>query len=221
MPPLSPAEYRRIGPYIELADKLGDFASHIAQSNPVHLRITYLGKIAENNTQLIRNAGVVGALRRSLSSERANVVNAMQLAESRGLSVGERHEAKSGHLDAIRVQVETETGVNTVDGAIVLGKPRLLAVNGITFEAPLEGTLIYMMNVDVPGVIGHVGNVLGEHKINIANFSLGREEREPTAEEPLHAIAIVETDAAVSEDLLNELKKNSAVKVALSIQLDS
>ena len=54
--------------------------------------------------------------------------------------------------------------------------PRLLQVDGIYCEAALAGFLIFMKNQDVPGVIGHVGTVLGRNHINIANFSLGRRE---------------------------------------------
>jgi D-3-phosphoglycerate dehydrogenase len=69
-----------------------------------------------------------------------------------------------------------------------------------------------MKNRDVPGVIGHVGNVLGRNSINIANFSLGRRE-------DLHeAIAVVTTDTEVSEQVLNELKENPAVLVAKSVE---
>ena len=64
--------------------------------------------------------------------------------------------------------------MTVVEGAVLLGKPRLIQVDGIYCEAPLAGHLIFMKNQDVPGVIGHVGTVLGRNHINIANFSLGR-----------------------------------------------
>ena len=62
---------------------------------------------------------------------------------------------------------------------MLLGKPRLMQVDGIYCEAPLAGHLIFMKNQDVPGVIGHVGTVLGRNQINIANFSLGRRDSRP------------------------------------------
>ena len=69
-----------------------------------------------------------------------------------------------------------DDGVTSVEGAVILNRPRLLQVDGIYCEAALAGFLIYMRNQDVPGVIGHVGTVLGRNRINIANFSLGRRE---------------------------------------------
>ena len=79
MPALSPEQYRTLGPYIDLAERLGNFAAHISTGNPKGVRLTYSGRIAEMNTQLIRNAGLAGVLNRSLS-HKANVVNALQIA---------------------------------------------------------------------------------------------------------------------------------------------
>ena len=85
-------------------------------------------------------------------------------------------------------------------------------VDGIACEAALEGDLIVMKNQDVPGVIGHVGTVLGKNSINIANFALGR--KEGTSE----ALAIVSTDGLVPESVLAELKENPAVRFARSVE---
>jgi D-3-phosphoglycerate dehydrogenase len=211
MPALSPEQYRALGPYATLADRLGNFAAHIASGNPHTVRLHYFGKIADNATSLLRNAGLAGVLSRS-TSHRANLINAMQIAEQRGWEVVERHDKRSVHTDSIRIDVETDSGVTSVEGAVVLGKPRLLNIDGIYCEAALAGFLIVMKNQDVPGVIGHVGTVLGRNSINIANFSLGR--REGTSE----AVALVSTDGLVPESVLAQLKENPAVKFARSVE---
>ena len=198
MPALSPEQYRALGPYIAVAERLGNFAAHIAAGNPKRVRLVYQGRIADNNTHLLRNAGVAGVLNRSLA-HKANLVNAMQIAAQRGWGVAESTEQRSGHTDSIRVELETDRGVTSVEGAVLLDNPRLLQVDGIYCEAPLSGHLIFMKNHDVPGVIGHVGTVLGKNSINIANFSLGRRETPRTAGEPLEAVAVVSTDATVPE----------------------
>ncbi len=218
MPAMSPEQYRVIAPYISLAERLGTFAAHIASGNPRTVRLVYLGKLSENNTHLIRNAGLAGVLNRWLS-QKANLVNAMQIAAQRGLDVAERHEKRTGHTDSIRLELETDSAVTTVEGAVVLNRPRLLQVDGIYCETPLAGHLTYMKNQDVPGVIGHVGTVLGRNRINIANFSLGRRDAPLTPGEPLEAIAVVETDETLSEDVLGQLRENPAVKVARSFEL--
>lgn len=220
MPAMSPEQYRALAPYISLAESLGAFAAHLASGNPTTVRMVYLGKIAENNTHLVRNAGLAGVLNRSLS-QKANLVNAMQIAGQRGLNVAERHEKRSGHMDSIRVELETDAGVTTVEGAVVLDKARLIQVDGIQCEAPLSGHLIFMKNQDVPGVIGHVGTVLGRNRINIANFSLGRRDVPLKPGEPLEAVAVVEADEPLTEEVLAQLRENPAVKLARSVEFSS
>ena len=108
--------------------------------------------------------------------------------------------------------------MTTVEGAVLLGKARLTQVDEIHCEVPLAGHLIFMMNLDVPGVIGYVGGVLGRNKINIANFSLGRREAPLKSDEPLEAVAVVSTDDPVPENVLSELRQNPAVKLARSVE---
>jgi D-3-phosphoglycerate dehydrogenase len=218
MPALSPEQYRALGPYILLAERLGNFASYIAAGNPKAVRLIYCGKLAESNTNLIRNAGLAGVLNRSLT-HKANLVNAMQIAVQRGLGVVESHEKRSVHTDSIRLELDTDRGVVTVEGAVVLGKPRLIQVNDISCEVGLEGHFVFMQNQDVPGVIGHVGTVLGKNGINIANFSLGRRDKPLSPGEPLEAVAVVETDETVGDNVLAQLKANPAVKIARSVEL--
>ncbi|MEK7407019.1 MAG: phosphoglycerate dehydrogenase [Acidobacteriota bacterium] len=215
MPALSPEEYRALGPYIALAERLGAFAAQIAAGNPRAVRLVYSGRIADTSTHLVRNAGLVGLLNRWLS-QKATLVNAMQIAAQRNLAVAERHEKRAGHTDSVRLELETEAGVTTVEGAVVLERPRLIQVDGIYCEAPLAGHLIFMKNQDVPGVIGHVGTVLGRNSINIASFSLGRREG-PRPDGPLDALAVVETDAVAPDSVLAQLRENPAVKLARTV----
>jgi len=217
MPALSPDQYRALAPYISVAERLGSFAAYIAVGQTKTVRLVYLGRIGENNTNLLRNAGLAGVLKRSVS-ERANLVNAMQIAAQRGWNLDERHEARSGPTDSIRLELETDCGMTVVEGAVLLGKPRLIQVDGIACEAHLAGHLIFMKNHDVPGVIGQVGTVLGQNQINIANFSLGRRDGPSAPGEPAEAVAVVSTDGLVPDSVLQQLRQNPAVKLARSVE---
>jgi D-3-phosphoglycerate dehydrogenase len=101
---------------------------------------------------------------------------------------------------------------------VVFGKPRLLQIDGIHCEVPLSGRLVFMKNLDVPGVIGHVGSVLGKNQINIANFSLGREEGAASETQPLQALAVVEVDSPVEEATLAALLEHPAVRRAKLVE---
>ncbi len=218
MPAISPEQYRAVGPYLEVAERLGTFAAYLAAAHPRAVRITYSGRIAESNTALLRNAGIAGLLKRS-ASQTVNIVNAMQIASDRGWSITERHEPRVIYSDSIRIELETENGATVVEGTSLLGAPRLLQIDGIYCEATLKGHLLCMKNDDVPGVIGHVGNVLGSNGVNIANFSLGRREGPAEPGKPFEAVAVVSTDAAVPEAVIRKLQENPAVRLARAIAL--
>ena len=211
MPALTPEQYRTLGPYSDLAERLGTLASQLSSGNPKVVRLIYCGKIAEHNTHLVRNAGLAGVLNRSLAI-RANSINAMQIAGDRGLAVAERHDQRSAHVDSVRLELETDRGLTAVEGAVVLGKPRLIQVDGIACEAPLDGHVTFLKNQDVPGVIGYIGGVFGRNGINIATFSLGRQEAGQ------EAVSVIETDQPVPDKVLGELLQNPAVKVARSVE---
>lgn len=214
MPALTAEQYRALGPYVDLAERLGTFLIHIAAGNPHTIRFVYFGRLADTDTQILRNGGLAGVLSRSLE-HRANLVNAMQIATQRGFRIVEQREPMGAHMDSILIEVESDAGTVSATGGIVLGKPRLLQVDGIACEATLEGNLMYSKNEDVPGVIGFFGTVLGRNNINIANFALGRQDaqsRHPGA--PLMAISIVETDQPVPDTVLSQLFENKAVKTA-------
>jgi D-3-phosphoglycerate dehydrogenase / 2-oxoglutarate reductase len=160
---------------------------------------------------------VAGVLNRSLS-RKANLVNALQLATDRGWTIQERNEKRISHADTIRIELDSDSGTTTVEGAVVLDKPRLVQVDGIYCEAPLAGHLTFLKNEDVPGVIGYLGNVMGRNGINIANFSLGRQDLTPSEDTPLEAVSVIETDQVVPDAVLVELLKNTAVRMARSVE---
>jgi len=222
MPALSAEQYRALGPYVDVAERLGTFLSHVATGNPHTIRFVYFGRLADQNTQILRNAGLAGILSRSMEY-RANLVNAMQIATQRGFKVIEEREPSRSHMDSIRMELQSDSGSFSAVGAVVLDKPRLLQAEGISCEAPLDGNLLYSRSEDVPGVIGYLGTVLGRNGVNIANFSLGREDVNATPKtarsEPLTAISIVETDDPVPDAVVTQLLDHKAVKFVRRVTL--
>ena len=180
VPSVSDEEYAELQPYMTLAERLGAFIAQAAGAGLEEIGLQYSGPIASGKTQLVRNAALVGVLN-SVLAEKANLVNASAMAEERGIRVRETAKPKvsSGSAGSvITVHLKTHEGEHAVKGTVLHGSsPRLLSVDGIDVEAPLERNLVYLRNRDVPGVIGRIGTILGEAKINIANFSLGRAEQ--------------------------------------------
>jgi D-3-phosphoglycerate dehydrogenase len=221
VPSVSADEYAVMQPYIVLAERMGISGAGF-EGSLEEISIRYGGHIAEWKTELIRNGAIKGILNQALE-EKANLVNAATIADERGLRVLESHKAKAstgGAGSVLSIFLKTSTEEHMVKGAVLHGDaPRLLHVDGIDVEAPLERNLIYMRNRDVPGVIGKVGTILGEESINIADFSLGRRSGEQTTDQPREAIAVVHVDGAVSDVVLTRLRGIPAVQRAKSVRL--
>jgi len=222
VPSVSADEYAVMQPYIVLAERMGAFLAQVSEGSLEEISIRYGGHIAEWKTELIRNGAIKGILNQALE-EKANLVNAATIADERGLRVLESHKAKAstgGAGSVLSIFLKTSTEEHMVKGAVLHGDaPRLLHVDGIDVEAPLERNLIYMRNRDVPGVIGKVGTILGEESINIADFSLGRRSGEQTTDQPREAIAVVHVDGAVSDVVLTRLRGIPAVQRAKGVRL--
>jgi D-3-phosphoglycerate dehydrogenase len=90
------------------------------------------------------------------------------------------------------------------------GSPRVLAIDGISLESQLSGTILYLRNHDEPGVIGQVGNTLGRLGVNIATFALGRREATRGAE----AVSLVRVDGPVQDTILSEILQIKAITEA-------
>jgi len=218
VPSVTFEEYEAMLPYIGLAERLGTFLAQSGGNGVEEIGIAYGGEISGWKTDLIRNAAVAGVLNQ-MAHEKANLVNAKSIAEERGIRINEGNKpslARGLAVNVLTVSLKTAQQERTVVGTALYGTtPRLLRIDDIDVEAPLQGNIIYMRNRDVPGVIGKVGTVLGQHNVNIANFSLGRAEE---AKEPRGAVAVVQVDSEVSDDVLQDLRKIEAVEVAKAIQ---
>ena len=164
LPAISPDQYRRLRPYLELSERLASFIAQAAPFGISRLRLACAGEPAELGTHLLRSAALAGVLNTVLD-ERVNLVSAPARAAERGLTIEETTRPRGrGISDLIEL---TATAANDgqaelcVQGTVLYGTtPRVLRLNNIAVESPLEGTLLLLSNRDVPGVIGEVGTFL-------------------------------------------------------------
>lgn len=213
-PSVSFEEYKKVGPYLRLGEKLGAFISQMSEGRPSELGIRYYGETAELNTNLIANSIITGVLKHQLSEE-VNLINARKVLDERGIHLIEsRSNRERSYSNLISVRLKTDQREEWVEGT-VLTKDRisLVSVDGIELEAPLVGTTLFIRNNDQPGVIGQVGTILGNNKINIANFALGR------AVQNQHAVGVVNVDNAVGAEVLGQIRACPSIHFARLIQL--
>jgi D-3-phosphoglycerate dehydrogenase len=199
-PSITAEEAPRLKPFVKLAEQLGSFAGQLTESGLKAIRLEYAGDIAELNTKALTSATLAGVLRPILQN--VNMVSAPVLAKERGIGVEEVTRGQEGAYETyLRLTVVTERQERSVAGTVFSdGKPRIIQVKGINMEAELGPHMLYTTNADKPGYIGAVGSIFGNSGVNVATFNLGRDK--PGG----NAIALIETDAEISDDVLAEVR---------------
>ena len=218
LPNLSPEQYRRLRPYLELAGRLGLFAGQVARGRVARVRIRYAGETAAVVYTVLRSAVLAGLLNPVLD-EKVNLVNSAAVAAQRGIVVEEQTRRREhGFPDTLEVTVfpQDDSAAVCVEGTVPYDlSPRIMGIDGIRVECDLEGTILFTRNRDVPGVIGHMGQLLGSLGINIATFALGRRSALPGAE----ALALIRLDGEVPESILEPIRSIPAVVEARIVRL--
>lgn len=203
LPEMSSFKAPKAPMYSALADKLGTFSKQYISTEfyPTKVRFLYRGNLDSSDWSMIKLSFLKSFLDDTVS-EPVSFVNVLTIAEEKGISIEECEEKEfSDYESAIRIQVQGK-GKTLCIGGTVCGKTnlRLSYLNGFIFEIAPTGTVIVIENQDFPGVIGHVGTVLGVHQINIKQFELSRNQKGGKA------MALVVIDGDISEMILEELK---------------
>ncbi len=212
MPSLSAEEAQRLGPYMKLVEQLGSFAGQLTQTGLRDITIEYEGQVAGLNCRPLTQAALAALLKPILDS--VNMVNAPVLARERNIAVTEtKHERECDYQTLIRLTVTAERGPRSVSGTLFGGtKPRLVEIKGIAIEAELGPHMLYISNEDKPGLIGALGKTLGDAKVNIATFHLGRAER------GADAIALLEVDESIPPKVLEAVRALPHIKQATPLR---
>ena len=206
MPSITADEAPRLKPFVALAEKLGSFAGQLTEDAIRGIIIEYAGDVGELNTKALTSAALAGVLQAQLGT--VNMVSAPVVAKERGIQVDQVKQSKRGAYETyIRVTVKTDKQERSVAGTVFSdGKPRIIQIKGIELECNFGTHMLYVTNKDKPGFVGSIGTVLGNAKINMATFNLGRNT------EGGDAICIVETDGGVPESVMEEVRKLAHVQ---------
>jgi D-3-phosphoglycerate dehydrogenase len=199
MPSVTAEEAKVMGPWLKLAEHLGAFVGQLTDEPIKAVNILYDGTVAEMNLDALNCAAIAGLMK--ASNPDVNMVSAPVLAKDRGIKVSRTTQAKTGVFDAyIKVTVVTDKRERSIAGTVFSdGKPRFIQIKGINIDAEVGAHMLYTTNIDVPGIIGGLGQTLGENGVNIANFTLGRADRGSDA------IALLYVDDAIPETVVAKL----------------
>jgi len=208
-------DYLKLG-VVQNAVNLRSFLAQAGKGGTESIHLVYGGTLADAKIDLVRNAAIEGLLQ---GSENVNRINAAAVAQERGIRVHEEKQEshRGGAATVLTIELHSAAGKSYAAATVIHGEqPRLLQFDGIDIETPLEGNLLVCRNLDVPGVIGKIGSILGEQGVNIANFALGRER---AGTKPVKALAVVQVDAPVSNKVLEALQTIEALLEAKLVVL--
>ncbi len=199
MPSVTAEEAKVMGPWIKLSGHLGNFAGQVNEEPITAINILFDGEASEMNLKALTAAVIAGIMKKA--NPDTNMVSAPVIAKERGIQVSTTKQDQSGSYDGyVKVTVVTEKMERSIAGTVFSdGKPRFIQIKGINLDAEIGEHMLYTTNHDVPGIIGSLGQTLGEHNVNIANFTLGRSAARD------QAIALLYVDEEVTAPALKAL----------------
>jgi D-3-phosphoglycerate dehydrogenase len=215
MPSIDAKTAAVVRPYITLGDKLGRFVAQLAPNRNDRIVITYGGKAVEMPTDAISRAILTGFLKHA-GGEEVNSVNVRSMAATLGLDVEEiRSSEQTDFNEWLHVAVHSGDSKVSIGGTFFGAKndPRIVRVNGHPVEVTPSGAVLMLENRDRPGIVGHIGTLLGTENINIASMSLSR------TEQGGRALTLLNLDSVPGADVLKKFSADPDIYSARVIVL--
>jgi D-3-phosphoglycerate dehydrogenase len=200
-------------PYLDLTEKLGSFSGQFLDGAIKEVSIEYSGETADYDTKLLTVAALKGLL--SPHKENVNLVNAPILARERGIKVVESTTSQAQDFAGlVKIELKTEKAEGVVGGTLFADKvPRIVLIDQYRLDAIIYGHILVFSNLDIPGVIGHIGSIMGDNGINIAGMQLGRKTEERMA------VAVLNVDSPIPSKVLDQIRGMPNIVFAKTIEL--
>jgi D-3-phosphoglycerate dehydrogenase len=206
--------YDQVRPAMELAEKLGRFVSQAVDGAPERIELGLYGELRELDVKPILSAAILGVLSPRLGAE-ATLVNARSLASDHKIDVVEATTSGAvGFPNLMVLRLKTGESDLSVTGTL-FGRDhvRLVDVDGVDVDVIPQGHLLLVRNDDTPGVVGHIGTLLGESRVNIARMAVGRKPGSG------RAVMLIEVDSEVPAEVVKRVAAIAGVREARGIHL--
>ena len=174
-PSMDESAFPRVEPYINLAETAGKIAVQLLDSRVETVEVSYEGDIADEDIDIVTASALKGVFQPL--EWQVNAVNAPRIAEERGIEVSETKRRQAEDFQSL-VTVTVGDGEREIGvcGTLFAGdNARIVRVDGYRVDAIPGGKMMVARNTDEPGVIGHIGTVMGEYDVNIAGMFNARE----------------------------------------------
>ena len=214
MPSVTAEEAKIMGPWIKLSGHLGNFIGQMTDEPITAINILFDGSVSDMNLKALTASTMAGIMKKA--NPDTNMVSAPVIAKERGIQISTTKQDQSGTFDGyVKVTVVTGKRERSVAGTVFSdGKPRFIQIKGINVDAEVGAHMLYTTNEDVPGIIGTLGQTMGGHGVNIANFTLGRSAANG------EAIALLYVDEAVSTAAIDDLQKTGLFEQVKPLTFD-
>jgi D-3-phosphoglycerate dehydrogenase len=206
LPFVEGVDYRSIQPYMTLAERIGSLQMQLMRGRIERVEVECRGEPVDKLVKPLTVALLKGLLHPILT-DAVNYVNAPRLADERGILVSQtRHPVAEDYSNVILCRVTSSVESRLIGGALFLhNQPRVVLMDDFRLDALLIGRALVTVNKDVPGVIGIVGSILGNHGVNIAEWRMARNEPGGIA------LSFINIDSPADENVLAELRKLSSM----------
>jgi D-3-phosphoglycerate dehydrogenase len=214
VPSVSREVMEQLGPWLNLAQKVGALAGHLSPEGVTAIEVSFCGEVGQQPIKPLTVQCLKGFLSRVLEGETVNEVSAPVFAKQRGIKVVEqRHGEHEDFASSITLRVKGKTEL-VVEGTLFGRRdPRIVRVDSFDIEAVPQGHLVAIHNKDVPGVVGKVGTLLGDAGVNIGRIHLSRNRQSG------EAFSLINLDSEPAAKLLEQIKAIPGVQSARHIQL--
>ncbi len=202
MPSISKEEFENLKGYVFLSEKMGLMISQCIEGQIEEVSITCTGDIEEKDLSLIGRAALKGLFQNFLG-ETVNYVNSIATAKSRGIKVRQEiNEADTEYTNLLKITIKSDSDAMNLWGTVYSGNHgKIVKFNNYYCEINPKGSLLIITNEDKPGVIGKIGNIMGENRINIASMHVARNNSDSTA------MTILNLDTHLEENITGLLQK--------------
>lgn len=213
--PVSAATMKVIKPYLTLAERLGCTACSLADGPISNVTIKYNGEIAGVDTKMITIAAIKGMLNPVLESN-VNYVNAPSLAKERNIKVKEiKDKSVENFANLITITVTANGKTEEVQGTLFGEEGRIVTINSYRVDVDPHARILICPHINRPGVIGTIGSLLGDAKINISGMQVGKTEIAGTS------MMVLTIDNEIPDAIMAQIKAVDGIFDVKLVNFDS
>lgn len=214
LPTLSAHELEQMKPFLTLVERMGKLYHQIHNEAAESIEFIYKGELSHHTTEPLVLSFIKGLYETVLDTP-VTYVNARMLAENRGIALSERRVSTSDdYSNAVAIRLKNRNDVFEIEGAVLgKGEPRIVAINNYSMDIVPKGNMLLIENNDSPGMIGAIGQILGQNNINISTMNVSLSQTHKPA------LMLLTVDQSVNDHILFDIQQHQGILKAWSLKI--